>query len=123
MKTNELRKLIKSKLDSVSSGVVSYYHDVPDTALYPHVVFDFDNIDLGDLWRKDYILTIDVWDKKHQARAEAISDEICELFGFNNLPQTNLYPTFYREGRRNLLDEDKDINHTQLSFVVQTYDD
>lgn len=119
MKTNDLRKFIKTKLDTVAT---SYYHDAPDSAMFPHIVFDFNSIDLGDYYRQDYVLVVDIWCKNNQADAETKADTICELLQIQNLPQANILPTFWRESRRNLLDEDKDVNHIQLEFTVQVYD-
>lgn len=118
MRTNVLRKFVKSKLDTVST---SYYHDAPDDAMYPHIVFSMESIDLDDYHRDDYNLEVDIWCKNNQATAEDMADSICALFNAENLPQNQILPTFYRENRRNLLDEDKDINHIQLQFTIQNY--
>lgn len=124
MKSNKLRKFIKTIVDTVG---VCYYHDAPDkstisTPLFPHIVFDFKSVDLGDYYRQDYELVFDVWCKNNQQQAEDIADSLCELLQCENLPQAEFLPTFYRESRRNLLDEDKDINHIQIEYVVQVYD-
>lgn len=119
MKTNALRKLIKSRIDTVCK---SYYRNAIDDAMYPHVVFDLQSADLDDYYRTDYTLMVDVWAKNNQEAAEQIADDICDLFNAVNLPQSVHLPTFYRENRRNLPDEDKDINHIMLEFSVQDYD-
>lgn len=119
MNTNDLRKYIKSQLDTVAP---TFYQDASDQAMYPHLVYDFKDIDLGDYYRQDYILIVDVWHKNSQADAEDMSDALCELLSVKNAPQQTILPTFYRESRKNILDEDKDINHIQLRFQVQVYD-
>lgn len=118
MKSNALREFIKSKLDDIAP---SYYQDAIDNALYPHIVFEFDSIDLDDYYRDDYTLTIDVWYKNNQFLCEKYADDICDMFNANNAPQSEILPTFYRTSRRSLKDEDKDINHIQLRFLVQNY--
>lgn len=122
MKTNELRKLIKTKLDTVVSS--SYYENAPNGALYPHVVFSFRSINLGDFYRDDYMLDVDIWCRRDPAGAESLADSICELFNNSNLPQSGtatFYPTFFRENRVNPDDPDKDINHITLQFQIQNY--
>lgn len=118
MKTNELRKFIQSKLETIAQ---SYYSKAKDDAMYPHLVFSFTNIDLDDFYRDDYFLIIDVWCKNNQLLCEQYADDICDMLNAENLPQDSILPTFYRESRRNLLDEDKDINHIQLRFLIQNY--
>lgn len=118
MTSNDLRKFIKQTLDTV---VTSYYHDAIDNAMFPHAVFDYNSIDLGDINRDDYILTIDVWHKNNQFGAEDIADQLCELLNNKNMPQANFLPTFFRTSRRNLPDTDKDINHIQIQFLIESY--
>ena len=120
MKTNALRKIIQSNIQSV---VTSYYRTADKGALYPHAVYDFENIDLGDIWRDDLILIIDIWDKGNDtARIEDITDSIEAMFNAANLPNDEVLPTFYRIGRKPIDDEDKAIMHRQLKFQIQNYD-
>ena len=60
-RTNDLKKLIQTKLKTLTTNV--FFEQATDDVLYPHVVFGFREIDLGDLARQDYVLEIDVWDK------------------------------------------------------------
>ena len=53
-KTNDLKKLIQTKLKTLSSNV--YFEIADDTAMYPHIVFSFRTINLDDISRQDYIL-------------------------------------------------------------------
>lgn len=120
MKTNALRKIIQSNIQSV---VTSYYRTADEGALYPHAVYDFENIDLGDIWRDDSILIVDIWDKGNDtARIEDITDSIEAMFNAANLPNDEVLPTFYRIGRKPVDDEDKTIMHRQLKFQIQNYD-
>lgn len=122
-RTNDLRKLIREKLRTVDGVKEVYYEIAQSDALYPHVVFEFSNVDLSDLNRQDYMIEVHVWDKGYDASvAERISDEIEDIFNGPNLPQDNILPTFYLEGRMILEDEDKKIRHRVLQFVSQNYE-
>lgn len=120
MKTNSLRKIIQSKIESV---VTCYYRTADDKAKYPYAVYDFESIDLGDLYRDDLILIIDIWGKSKITTAiEDIADEIESIFNAANLPGEAVLPTFYRIRRKPVDDEDKTIIHRQLKFQVQNYE-
>lgn len=121
MRTNDLKKLIQTKLKTVTSLV---YHEIADEkALYPHIVFGFDRIDLGDLSRQDYVLVIDVWDKGNSTtRVDDLADSVENLLQAENLPQENILPTFYLMDEHNVKDEDKAIKHKQIRFQIQNYD-
>ena len=119
-KTNALRKIIQNKINSI---VKSYYRFADTTNIYPHAVYNFENIDLGDITRDDLILIVDVWDKgKDTSQAENIADQIEKLFNAANLPDESVLPTFYRIGRKPIDDEDKTIIRRQLKFQIQNYD-
>lgn len=120
-KTNELKKLIQTKLKTLTSNV--YFEIASDSALYPHVVFNFKTIDLGDLSRQDYTLDIDVWDKSKSTTAiDTLCDNIESLLQAQNLPQTTILPTFYLIDRKSVLDQDKDIKHRVIRFQIQNYE-
>lgn len=120
-RTNDLKKLIQTKLKTLATNV--YYEIAADNALYPHVVFTFDSIDLGDLSREDYMLNVDVWDKgKSTTAIDDLCDSIENLLQAENLPQTHILPTFYLVDRRNVPDEDKAIKHRVIRFQIQNYE-
>ena len=119
-KTNDLKKLIQTKLKTLTTNV--FYEIATDDAMYPHVVFTFNSIDLGDLSRQDYMLNIDVWDKsKSTVTVDELCDKIETLLQGENLPQTRILPTFYLVDRRNIPDEDKQIRHRVIRFQIQNY--
>ena len=121
MRTNDLKKLVQTKLKTLTDNV--YYELASDQALYPHIVFDFDMIDLGDLSRQDYVLFIDVWDKGKNTKAvDDLADQVENLLQAENLPQDHILPTFYLIDRRRVLDEDRTIRHRQIRFQVQVYE-
>ncbi len=121
MRTNDLIELIKTKLSTVASNV--YYEVADEDALYPHVVFSFQQINLGDISRQDYELDVDVWDKGEETETvENLCDSIEHLLHGANLPQKNILPTFYLIDRRILFDEDKEIRHRVVRFQIQNYE-
>lgn len=119
-RTNDLNKLIQTKLKTLVSNV--YYEQANDDALYPHIVFSFRDINLGDLSRQDYILEVDVWDKgRSPYRVEELCDNVEDLLHCENLPQDRILPTFYKIDRKSIIDPDKNIKHRQIRFQIQNY--
>lgn len=121
MRTNDLKKLVQTKLKTVTANV---YHELADEdALYPHVVFGFRRLDLNDISRQDYVLEINVWDKRSSTTVvDDITDSIENLLQAENLPQDHVLPTFYLIDRSNIPDEDKLIRHRRIQFQIQNYE-
>lgn len=118
-KTNALRKIIQSNISAIVS---SYYRSADDDANYPYAVYDFENIDLGDISRDDLILVIDVWGKGNDtSEVEEIADQLEAKFNAANLPNEEVLPTFYRISRKPVDDEDKTLIRRKLKFQVQNY--
>jgi len=119
-KTNALRTIIQSNID----GIVKCYYRMADAKeRYPYAVYDFENIDLGDINRDDLILIVDVWGKgKDTSGIEEITDRIEKMFNAANMPGVDVLPTFYRISRKPIDDEDKTIIHRQLKFQIQNYE-
>lgn len=89
---------------------------------YPYAVYDFESIDLGDIYRDDLILVIDIWGKGNDtAVLEDIADKLETVFNAANLPGEEILPTFYRVGRKPIDDEDKTLIRRQLKFQIQNY--
>lgn len=120
-KTNALKKLVQTKLKTLTTNV---YHEIAnEDAMYPHIVFEFRRIDLGDLSRQDYILEINVWDKqKSSTRVDELADNVESLLQAQNLPQNTILPTFYLIDRQNIPDEDKEIKRRRIQFQIQNYE-
>lgn len=120
-RTNYLKKLIQAQLKTVVENV--YYEIASDDALYPHIVFNFERIDLGDLARQDYILRIDIWDKSQNTVAiDSVADNVENLLQAENIPQDHVLPTFYLIDRHNIEDSDKNIKHREIRFQIQNYE-
>ena len=118
-KTNALRKIIYKNINSI---VKTYFRKADKENIYPHAVYDFENIDLGDISRDDLILIIDIWDKGNDtSNIEEIADQIEEMFNAANLPNEEVLPTFYRIGRKSIDDVDKTLMRRQLKFQIQNY--
>jgi len=120
MRTNDLKELIQAQLKTVTPNV---FYEVGQTKkMYPHIIFEFSSIDLGDFNRQDYILDVDVWDKSEDTTAvEDLCDSIEELFNNANLPQETILPTFFRIDRKRIPDEDIQIRHRLIRFQIQNY--
>ena len=127
-RTNELRNLVKSMLGewelNAEHGIKEVYYEIAsDDKMYPHIVFSFDTINTGDLYRHDLSLIIDIYDKADSAYLiEQIADDVEDMFNAENLPQDTVLPTFYLEARRQVPDEDKRIKHRQIEVTVQNYE-
>ena len=118
-KTNALRTIIQSNIGSI---IKCFYRTSVKNESYPYAVYDFENIDLGDINRDDLILIVDVWGKGNDtSQVEDITDRIENLFNAANLPGGEVLPTFYRIQRKPIDDEDKSLIHRQLKFQVQNY--
>lgn len=98
-----------------------YYRIADEDNIYPHIVFRFRKLDLGDLFRQDYMLEIDVWDKD-VIHIEDMCDQIEWIFNNNNNPQNTILPTFFIESRDDIEDEDKSIQHRLLRVECQNYE-
>lgn len=121
MKTNDLRELIQAELLTVCDDVS--YNIAPTSVTYPHIVWTFSKVDIGDLSRDDLFLDIDIWDRGYSAEAiEDLADKVEALFNAANLPQDTILPTFYRSDRKTVIDEDKMIRHRILTFNIQNYE-
>ena len=121
MRTNDLKYLVQAKLKTLTANV--YFEIANEKVLYPHIVFNFRRIDLGDLWRQDYILEIDIWNKQDSSlRVDDLADSVENLLQAENLPQDNVLPTFYLIDRQNIPDENKEIKHRRVQFQIQNYE-
>ena len=119
-RTNALKKLIQEKLKTLTTNV--FFEQATDNALYPHIVFNFRTIDLGDISRQDYILEVDVWDKGTSTfQVDDLADKVEDLLHTENLPQEKVLPTFYKIDRKTIEDSDKTIKHRLIKFQIQNY--
>ena len=121
-KTLALRKLIQEKLQTVQGG--SYHRNAPNDANFPYKTFTLSNVGFPDSARDDMNLDVDIWDRSNDWKTvEEVADQIEALFNNANLPRPPIYPTFFRENRNNLDDPDKSLQHIQLHFLVQLYEE
>lgn len=122
MKTKLLRKLVNEKLLTVPGGV--YHRVAPKDAAFPYKTFKLSDVTFSDGARDDLELEVDIWDRSPDPKAaEDIADETEALFNDANLPAPPIYPTFFRENRYTLDDPDKSLQHIQLRFLVQLYEE
>ena len=121
-KTVALRKLIREKLQTVPGE--SYHRTAPKDAAFPYKTFSLSSVVFQDSLRDDLELEVDIWDRAKDWKAvEEIADQVEALFNDVNLPQPPLYPTFFRENRYSLDDPDKNLQHIQLRFLVQLFEE
>lgn len=125
-RSNDLRQLMQSMLKQLCDNV--YYEQADSEAMYPHIVFDFSKIDNGDLHRHDYLVDIDIWDRDdtgqgyNARKIEDLADSVESMFRANNIPQSDILPTFFAVDRKKVEDEDKKVRHRQISIQVQLYE-
>ena len=118
-KTIALRTIIQEKIEPI---IDCYYQKADSKKSYPYAVYNFENIDLGDISRDDLILIVDIWYcGDNTTFIEETADRIEEIFNAANLPNEEVLPTFYRMSRKPIDDEDKTIQRRQLKFQVQNY--
>lgn len=119
--TNEVCERIKLLLENTNMPVFKRLAD--KNAMYPHIVFDLENLLLeNDLsCRHDYELIIDLYFLKNPVACNDIADEVIELLNKKFDEGTSTVSTFYFESLNVVEDENKDINHIQIKFTVQTY--
>lgn len=121
-KTTALRGLIREQLQSVPGE--TYHKVATDDAKYPYKTYILEGINFPDSTRDDYDLVVDIWDRSSdQKRVEGIADQIEKLFNVANIPKPPIYATIFREGLNNLEDPDKTLQHIQLHFTVQLYEE
>ena len=120
-KTNALRELVRTQLLTVLDNV--FYEEADENAMYPHCVFSFNTVDLGDFARDDIILDIDLYTKGSSVVAlEEMADQVEALFNNANLPQSTILPTFFRMNRHPVPDTDKSIRRRNIKFQIQNYE-
>lgn len=121
-KTADLCKLITTKLNTISEAGGTYHRIAPDNAVHPYKVFTLSRVNLADLARDDLDLQIDIYDHgTDDKRVNNIADAIEDLFNAENLPQATILPTFFRDSRYPVTEDDKTIQHVQLHIAVQNY--
>ena len=122
-KTKLLRKLVRDQLQTVPGG--TYHKKADSMAAYPYKTFRIESATFTDA-RDNLYLEVDVWDRNDSEDpkiAEDIADQVERLFADANLPAPPIYPTFFRDGRYPLDDPDKNLQHIQLRFLVQLYEE
>ena len=121
-KTTALRGLIREQLQTVPGE--TYHKTATPNAAYPYKTYLLGSINFPDSTRDDFDLVIDIWDRSpEQKTVEEIADRIEALFNASTIPRPPIFPTFFRDGRINIDDPDKTLQHIQLHFIVQLYEE
>ena len=118
-KTTALRKLVREAMQTVQGG--TYHQSAPPDAVYPYKTFTLKSVSFTEA-RDDFDLCVDIWGRGDRKVEEEVADRVEKLFQNANLPQETILPTFYRDARYNLDDPDKTLQHIQLRFLVQLYE-
>lgn len=118
--TNKLKAIVDGILRTTCDRV---YHQLADEdALYPHVVYDIRRVEVGDLYRRDYIIEAHAWaNDEDRMQAADIADRIEAAFDQLNTPEDGCFPTFYLYTRANAIEEDKALTHEVVQITAQTY--
>lgn len=121
MITKDLRKLIVSQLTPIIPRV--YYNRAPQATAFPYAVFSLSRFDLSDLSRDDIVLDIEIYDRSSDPLTiEDIADRIESHLNAANLPQETILPTIYRNARTMVREDDIQIQHLHIDFMIQEYD-
>jgi predicted RND superfamily exporter protein len=125
-RTNELRQLVRTMLKAsvlITESVDEIYYKNADVgAMFPHIIFSVKSVNLGYVDRKDYAITIDIYTKKNEKLSNEIADEIEDILNNANMPCGNILPTFFLNGRQDVIDEDKNIQHVIENIQAQLYE-
>ena len=120
-KTSALRAVVQQLLSACPGG--TYHRRAPDDMPYPYKVFSLRSTVYTGA-RDDLDLCVDVWDLgADPKRSEEIADAVERALDGVNAPQLGILPTFFRDSRIPVEDPNKDIQHIQLHFQVQLYEE
>ena len=121
-KTAALRRLTREKLQTTQGE--TYHRTAPKDAAFPYKTFTLTSAAFFDRLRDDLELEVDIWTREKDWKVvEEIADQVEALFNDANLPEPPIFPTFFRENRYSLDDPDKSLQHIQLRFLVQLYEE
>lgn len=125
MRTNDLRKLIVEKLTAIKTEYnlkEVYFFEADDKKMYPHLVVNLGGVDIGDFFRKDYTVEIDIYTRNNPKLSANVGDAIEDIFCNSNAPNETILPTFFLQTRLKVDDQDKDITHEVIRLQCQLYD-
>lgn len=119
-KTKAVRCFVAEYLDKTDGE--TYHRRASPDAFYPYKVYELKRVNLDDTAMDVYDLEVNIWDRNiNPSRAEALADDVEEMFRYENLPQETILPTIWRESRQWIEDDDKQIQRIQLHFTIQLY--
>jgi hypothetical protein len=120
IKIIELRTAIQALLETLHARV--YFHDVPDDATMPYLVFDLPNsIDSGAL--ENFVLDVDGWDANSDTTAlETMMGTVDDgLHKKTILVTDKIGIILYRENRLGGEDDDVRIKRRKYIYQARTY--
>ena len=124
-RTNDLAKIIHDKLSEHCENV--YRGNAPTNSMFPHIVFEVDNVNAQSAPLYLYYLDIDIWHKKNGLQSikrviNDLADDIEDSFCNQNIPTDTILPTFFLVRRFQVDDDDTKIKHIIIRSFVNLYD-
>ena len=124
-RTNDLAKIVFNKLSEHCENV--YRGNAPTNSMFPHIVFEVDNVNTQSAPLYLYYLDIDIWHKKTGIQSikriiNDLADDIEDSFCNQNIPTDTILPTFFLDSRFKVDDEDKKIQHITIRLFVHLYE-
>lgn len=118
-KTNELKKFIRSQIETCADNV--YFRHSNSDSKYPRVVFDLKMLSTDDIYQK-YILTLDLYDKFNLETIDNLADKIEENIGFLDFLGEDFLIKIYPNNDRQYIEEtDKTLQRILMSFELRYF--
>lgn len=120
----ELYKFIIDETKHITNKV--YPEQAPKNAQFPYVVFNFPTENMFEHYQDHIYLEIDIWSKSRQGvdafyEATELTDEIDKVFKYKRHLDENYLLIFQRINKLAIPDEDSDIRHRQLRYLIKKH--
>ena len=115
-----LRKVFHQKLKTIYANI--YFTKVPDTAIFPYVVYNFNSInDTGEEFEIIEI-ELDIWDNKsNTTELETITQNLIDNLDKTVLSDVNFSLVLFLETKLIIVDDNPNINRRKLTFIGHLY--
>lgn len=121
----DIMKFLTQELKKISPRV--FNGNATKDAVFPYVVFKIPTSNIMEKNREDVIIEIDVWDIQKDGydatiNVEVLTSEIDNFLKNARFNGDNAVLIFQKMNRLSLPDEDENIKHRQLRYLVKFYD-